>query len=69
MAFVTWLGIWPLVSLALWLLAPFLVALPFLLRTGTLSALIVLTITYLVMPQLAKLAEPWLRPDAGREGA
>jgi uncharacterized protein len=65
MAFVTWLGIWPLVSLALWLLAPFLVALPFLLRTGTLSALIVLTMTYLVMPQLAKLAEPWLRPDAG----
>jgi antibiotic biosynthesis monooxygenase (ABM) superfamily enzyme len=69
MAFVTWLGIWPLVSLALWLLAPFLVALPFLLRTGTLSALIVLTMTYLVMPQLAKLAEPWLRTDAGREGA
>ena len=69
MAFVTWLGIWPLVSLALWLLAPFLVALPFVLRTGALSALIVLTMTYLVMPRLAKLAEPWLRTDAGREGA
>jgi antibiotic biosynthesis monooxygenase (ABM) superfamily enzyme len=65
MAFVTWLGIWPLVSLALWLLAPYLVVFPFLLRTGTLSALLVLTMTYVVMPQLAKLAEPWLRAGRG----
>jgi antibiotic biosynthesis monooxygenase (ABM) superfamily enzyme len=63
MAFVTWLGIWPLVSLALWLVAPYLVVLPFVLRTGALSALLVLTMTYLVMPQLAKLADPWLRAD------
>jgi uncharacterized protein len=64
MALVTWLGIWPIVSLALWLVAPYLVALPFVLRTGTLSALVVLIMTYAVMPWLAKLAEPWLRPDA-----
>jgi uncharacterized protein len=69
MAFVTWLGIWPLVSLALWLLAPYLVMLPFTLRTGTLSALVVLAMTYVVMPQLTKLAEPLLRTDAGREDA
>jgi antibiotic biosynthesis monooxygenase (ABM) superfamily enzyme len=69
MAFVTWLGIWPIVSVALWLVAPYLVVLPFVLRTGTLSALVVLTMTYVVMPQLAKLAEPWLRPDSGREDA
>ena len=67
MAFVTWLGIWPLVSLVLWLLAPYLVALPFLLRTGILSALLVSAMTYVVMPQLTKLAEPLLRVDAGRE--
>jgi antibiotic biosynthesis monooxygenase (ABM) superfamily enzyme len=67
MAFVTWLGIWPLVSLALWLVAPYLAVLPFLLRTGTLSALLVLIMTYVVMPQLAKLAEPWLRANAGRK--
>jgi antibiotic biosynthesis monooxygenase (ABM) superfamily enzyme len=64
---VTWLGIWPLVSLALWLLAPYLSVLPFLLRTATLSALIVLIMTYVVMPQLTKLAEPLLRTDAERE--
>ncbi len=69
MAFVTWLGIWPLVSLALWLLAPHLAMLPFLLRTGTLSALLVLAMTYVVMPNLVKLAEPWLRADAGRVDA
>jgi antibiotic biosynthesis monooxygenase (ABM) superfamily enzyme len=67
MAFVSWLGIWPLVSLALWLLAPHLVVLPFLLQTGTLSALIILIMTYAVMPQLTKLAAPLLRTDAGRE--
>jgi antibiotic biosynthesis monooxygenase (ABM) superfamily enzyme len=64
---VSWLGIWPLVSLALWLLAPHLVVLPFLLQTGTLSALIILIMTYAVMPQLTKLAAPLLRTDAGRE--
>jgi len=69
MAFVTWLGIWPVVSVALWLVAPYLVVLPFVLRTGTLSALVVLTMTYLVMPQLAKLADPWLRPDVRPERA
>ena len=68
MALLTWLGIWPLVSLALWLVAPHLVTLPFLLQTGSLSALVVLTMTYLVMPRLAKLAEPWLRAEAGRSG-
>jgi antibiotic biosynthesis monooxygenase (ABM) superfamily enzyme len=69
MAFVTWLGIWPLVSLSLWLLTPYLAMLPFLLRTGTLSALLVLAMTYVVMPRLVKLAAPWLRADAGPEDA
>ena len=67
MALVSWLGIWPLVSLALWLLAPYLVVLPFLLQTGVLSALIILIMTYAVMPQLTKLAAPLLRTGAGRE--
>lgn len=67
MAFVTWLGIWPLASLALWLLAPYVLALPFLLRTAALSALIALVMTYVVMPQLTKLAEPLLRADGERE--
>jgi antibiotic biosynthesis monooxygenase (ABM) superfamily enzyme len=61
MAAVTWLGIWPLVSLALWQLAPHLGALPFLARTAITSGAVVLAMTYLVMPRLARLADPWLR--------
>ena len=65
MAVITWLGIWPLVSLALWFLGPYLAKLPFVLRTGVLSASLVLTMTYLVMPRLVKLAGPWLRSSVG----
>ncbi len=60
MALLTWLGIWPLVSLSLWLVVPHLVGLPFLLQTAANSALLVLAMTYLVMPWLARVAEPWL---------
>ena len=60
MALLTWLGIWPLVSLSLWLVAPHWAGLPFLLQTALNSALLVLAMTYLVMPRLARLAEPWL---------
>jgi antibiotic biosynthesis monooxygenase (ABM) superfamily enzyme len=61
MAVVTWIGIWPLVSLALLLVAPALADLPFLVRTGVTAALVVLAMTYVVMPRLARLADPWLR--------
>jgi len=60
MALLTWLGIWPLVSASLWLVAPHLAGLPFLLQTAANSALLVLAMTYLVMPWLARVAEPWL---------
>ena len=60
MALLTWVGIWPLVSLSLWLIAPHLAGLPFLLQTALNSALLVLAMTYLVMPWLARLAAPLL---------
>jgi antibiotic biosynthesis monooxygenase (ABM) superfamily enzyme len=60
MALLTWLAIWPLVSLALKLLAPRLAGLPFLARTGLVTALVVATMTYVVMPPLARLAAPYL---------
>ncbi len=66
MALLTWIGIWPLVSLALWLLAPMLAAYPFLLRTAVTSAVLVSTMTYLVMPQLARVASHWLFPAPRR---
>ena len=61
MALVTWIGIWPIVSLALWQLVPRLDALPFLARTAVATALVVTIMTWAVMPVLAALFDPWLR--------
>lgn len=62
MAIVTWLGIFPTVSLVLWFIAPLLQGVPFLLRTGLLTALIVVTMTWVVMPRLTKFMRSWLSP-------
>jgi len=70
MAVLTWIGIWPLVSIALWSLAPLNAHLPFLLRTALTSALLVCAMTYLVMPFLARKTARWLYAnDAGRQSA
>lgn len=62
MALLTWLGIWPLVSLTLGFVAPLYALLPFLARTAITSALLVLTMTYVAMPFLIRLAGDWLLP-------
>ena len=66
MALVTWLGIFPTVSLVLWLAAPLLQALPFLLRTAVLTALIVVMMTWLVMPRLVRLLRGFLNQGHGK---
>lgn len=62
MAVVTWLGIFPTVSLVLWLVAPLLASWPFLLRTAVLTALIVAVMTWGVMPRLTRWLRGWLNP-------
>lgn len=67
MAVLTWVGIWPLVTLTLWLVAPLYADLPLLVRTALTSVLLVCAMTYLVMPFLARKAERLLYGyDAGR---
>ena len=61
MALVTWLGIFPTASFFIWFVAPLLEPLPFLGRTAVLTGLIVLTMTYVVMPRLAHWLHHWLR--------
>ena len=62
MTILTLIGIWPLVSAVLWLLAPRMTALPFLLRTAVNSTVLVIAMTYWVMPWLVHSADRWLRP-------
>ncbi|WP_425307342.1 antibiotic biosynthesis monooxygenase [Ammonicoccus fulvus] len=62
-AIVTWMGIWPLASLFIWLGGfwnPGFKNLPFLATTAVNVALIVLTMTFLVAPVLTKLMRPFL---------
>lgn len=60
MACVTWLGIFPTVSLLLAFVAPYLTTLPFLLRTAIITGLVVLVMTWGIMPRLAPLFRNWL---------
>lgn len=62
MAILTLIGIWPLVSVVLCLLAQHLTGLPFFLRTAVNSTVLVIAMTYWVMPWLVRLADRWLRP-------
>lgn len=68
MGVVTWMGIWPLASLFIWFLSPRLAALglPFLAITFVNTILIVVCMTYLVMPRLTRLMRPWLQGGSRR---
>ncbi|ATE59328.1 antibiotic biosynthesis monooxygenase [Thauera sinica] len=65
MAVVTWMGIFPVVSFYLWLVSlwPGFFEQPFLPRTAVFTAVIVVTMTWVVMPRLTKLMRGWLNPQ------
>lgn len=62
----TWLGIWPLASLVLWLVAPIWqdLGLPFFVGTALNVALIVVGMVFVVSPVLTK-ALRWFLVPAG----
>lgn len=60
MACVTWLAIFPTVSLLLGLVAPWLEGLPFLARTAVITGLAVPVMTWILLPCLVRLFRPWL---------
>ena len=66
-AVVTWLGIWPLASLVLWLVAPIWqdLGLPFLVGTALNVALIVVGMVFVVSPVLTKAMRWFLVPSKG----
>jgi antibiotic biosynthesis monooxygenase (ABM) superfamily enzyme len=63
MAIVTWLAVFPLITLILTLFGPLLGLLPMLLRTLVLTAVMVSLMTYVIMPRLTRLFSFWLYPD------
>jgi antibiotic biosynthesis monooxygenase (ABM) superfamily enzyme len=63
MALVTWLAVFPLITVILVLFGPLLGLLPMLLRTLVLTAVMVSLMTYVVMPRLTRLFSFWLYPD------
>ncbi|WP_068922359.1 hypothetical protein [Planobispora rosea] len=55
-----WLGLFPLLVLAEFLLVPRLTAVPSVLRLALLSAALVAAMTYAVSPAAERLLRPWL---------
>jgi antibiotic biosynthesis monooxygenase (ABM) superfamily enzyme len=61
MAVVTWMGVFPSVLLWSKLLGPQLTGLPQVLATAVVTAVVVITLAWVIMPWLTKLLRPWLR--------
>lgn len=64
MAFVTWLGVFPAVLLWGLLLSPVVGNWHITLRTGFVTAIVVVTLTWGVMPMLTTLFSGWLNRDS-----
>ena len=60
MAIATWMGVWPTVLLISLLVSPHLTGLPIWIAIGIDTILVVLALTWAVMPLLTKVLRPWL---------
>ena len=75
MALLSWPGAWAVITLILWVLGPATATWPLPLRTLVVSGLMVVGMTWLVVPYLTRVFARWLvrsrpAPDArGREAA
>jgi uncharacterized protein len=68
MVFVTWIGVFPLLALLQWLVAPELLGLPLVIRVMVLTLVVVFLMTYVVMPRLARVFRKWLYSAARGTG-
>ena len=64
LALLTWAGAYAVITAILTTLGPTLATWPLALRTLALSVLMVLTLTWAVMPALTRLFRAWLAPPA-----
>lgn len=69
LALLTWIGVYPIITLLLAALGPATAAWPLPLRTLLLTAVMVPTLTWLVVPALTRFFRAWLaRPSGGAVG-
>lgn len=60
MAMVTWLALFPAVTLIFWLFGDVLANLPLLLRTFAVTFVVVLLMSWVLMPRMTRLFQAWL---------
>lgn len=63
MAILTWVAVFVLLTILNYVLAPVVGSLPALLRTAVNSGIVVVLLTYVVMPRVTKLFHKWLYPS------
>lgn len=64
MALLTWVTIFPLITLVVVVLNPLLTGLPLVLRLAITTAVTVPLMTWVVMPRVTRLLHAWLYPDS-----
>jgi len=62
MALLTWAGAWAMITLILGVLGPSIATWPLPLRTLAISVLMVLALTWVVIPTLTRVFASWLSP-------
>lgn len=62
LALLTWIGVYPMITVLLAVLGPTTATWPLPLRTLVLTALMVPTLTWLVIPTLTRFFRGWLAP-------
>ena len=60
LAVVTWAGAYAVITLILWLLGPSMASWPLPVRTLAISVLMVIALTWFVIPALTRVFRPWL---------
>lgn len=59
-AFLSWLAIYPIITLLLWLLGEYLVKIPLVFRTLLLTLILVPLLSYMIIPFLNNVFSKWL---------